>query len=412
MPAQPADDTLRYLRVFMAIAQTRSISRAAERIFKAPSAVTRSLAQLEAQLGSALFERRPRGMLLNSYGEAVYQRSMRIHAEIHSAAQALAREQPASIDPASLTQLLMSGNKLRIFVSLAEQQRISTVCQQLALSKSGVLMSLARLEEAIGQQLFQRMAHGLVATDSAARLLLHARRAFAEIRHIQADLSALHGSLRGTVTVGALPLCRTQLLPAAIARTLARHPGLKIRTCESPFAELAKGLHCGDIDFIFGALRHDDDSAHYTSQPLFRDEVAVFCRAGHPLSKLTPASLEELGDAGWILPRQDSPARQAWQQAYAASGRSAPEPSVETGDLALVRSLLINSDLITACSPHQLHYELRSGQIVPLPLKLGNSRRDIGLTQRQGCPSSPAIEALLQEIRHCCAALTPLQLAA
>lgn len=409
----PNEDILRYLRAFMAIAQTMSISRAAERVFKAPSAVTRALGQLETQLGVELFERRPRGMLLNNSGEVVYQRALRIHQEVHAAAEELVRHKVGGIDPSSLAQLLMSGNKLRIFISLAEHGQITAVCQLLGLSKSGVQMALGRLEEAIGQQLFQRMAQGLVTTDAAAKLLLHAKRAFAEIRHIQADLSALQGSLSGTVTIGALPLCRTRLLPAAIARTLDKYPGLRIRTYESPFAELAKGLRCGDIDFIFGALRHGEGSEHYDCHTLFMDEVGVFCRAGHPLTKQRATSLEQLGEAGWILPRQDSPARQVWEQAFSRLRNDSPAPSVETGDLALVRSLLLNSELITACSPQQLHYEIRNGLIVSLPIDLGDTRRAIGLTQRQGCPSSPAINALIQEIHSSCAALSgKMQIAA
>ncbi|MEQ6290490.1 hypothetical protein ACFPAG_07685 [Vogesella sp. GCM10023246] len=58
------------------------------------------------------------------------------------------------------------------------------------------------------------------------------------------------------------------------------------------------------------------------------------------------------------------------------------EEAVGTGDLALVRNLLLNSELITACSPQQLHYSIRNGQIVPLPIDLGDTRRAIGLTQR------------------------------
>lgn len=403
LPYDDDGDSLRYIRAFMAIARTRSISRAAEVIFKAPSAVTRALAQLEARLQVALFERRPRGMLLNAYGEAVYQRALYIQHEVQLAAQALGRERAAGLDVPALTALLMSGNKLRTFVCLAEHGQLAAACQALRLSRSGVVMSLTRLEEAVGQPLFQRMAQGLVCTDHGAALLLHAKRVFAQIRHIQADISALQGSLRGTVTVGALPLCRTQLLPAAMARTLAAYPGLRIRTYESPFAELAKGLLCGEIDFIFGALREGEGGGQYSCQPLFSDEVGVFCRAGHPLAAVAAPRLAQLAAAGWILPRQDSPARQVWQQAFLQQAGSVPTPSVETGDLALVRSLLLHSDLITACSPHQLHYELGSGQVVALAVDLGDTRREIGITQRQACPASPAINALLQEIRLGCA---------
>ncbi|HJW07150.1 MAG TPA: LysR family transcriptional regulator [Rhodanobacter sp.] len=391
-------DVLRYLRVFLAVAGSGSVSRSAERIYKAPSAITRSLTQLEQALGQELFERKPRGMLLNSYGEAVLTRARRIQEEIEAAATELCQRPGHNV--ASLTPLLMSGRKLQLFVALAEHGHLAAVSRQMKLSRSGISMALARLEEALGQPLFQRMAQGMVTTDAAARLLLHAKRAFSEMRHIQADLSALQGSLHGTITIGALPLCRTRLLPVAIAQLLAKYPLLKIKTFESPYDELAKGLRCGDIDFIFGALRAGQEGHDLSSEPLFNDSVGLFCRKDHPLTRQVSAIvLGQIAREKWILPRQDSPARQVLNQAFMDNGLAIPEPSVETGDLAILRNLLTHTDLITATSPHQLHDEIESGLVVRLPVLLAGTERQIGMTQRHGALPSPAITALQEEIR-------------
>lgn len=395
---EQGDDILRHLRVFLSVAHSGSVSRSAEHIYKAPSAITRSLTQLEQALGLELFERKPRGMLLNSYGEAVLTRARRIQEEMATAAAELCQRPGHNV--ASLTQLLMSGRKLHVFVALAEHGHLAAVSNQMKLSKSGVSMSLARLEEALGQPLFQRMAQGLVTTDAASRLLLHAKRAFAELRHIQADLSALQGSLHGTITIGALPLCRTRLLPAAIAQLLGKYPLLQIKTFESPYDELAKGLRCGDIDFIFGALRSEKEGGDLKSENLFKDSVGLFCRKDHPLTRQADAiELGRVAQEKWILPRQDSPSRQVLNRAFLDHRLPIPEPSVETGDLAILRNLLTHTDLITATSPHQLHYEIESGLVVQLPVPLAGTEREIGITQRQGALPSPAITAMLNEIR-------------
>ncbi|NCV70868.1 MAG: hypothetical protein EBW55_09245, partial [Betaproteobacteria bacterium] len=78
-----------------------------------------------------------------------------------------------------------------------------------------------------------------------------------ELRHMQSDLSAIAGTLAGHVTIGALPLGRTLLLPDGIATAVKRHPNLRISTVESPYEALVHGLRNGDIDFILGALRSD-----------------------------------------------------------------------------------------------------------------------------------------------------------
>ncbi|MBX3587869.1 MAG: LysR family transcriptional regulator [Ramlibacter sp.] len=56
-------------RYFLEVARTGSITEAAGRVHVAPSAVSRQVAKLEDNLGCALFERQPRGMVLTDAGE-------------------------------------------------------------------------------------------------------------------------------------------------------------------------------------------------------------------------------------------------------------------------------------------------------------------------------------------------------
>ena len=98
----------------------------------------------------------------------------------------------------------------------------------------------------------------------------------------------------------------------------------------------------------------------------------------------------------WILPRENSPARHLLDRAFQAAALTAPQPVVESGDLAIVRGLLLNSDMVAVVSSHQLEYELQAGILTPLALNLPDTRREIGLTFRLGALHSPATQALLR----------------
>ena len=77
---------LRHLRAFTAVAAAGSIARAAdEQLFRVASGVTRSISELEGALGRPLFDRGPRGMALNSYGDLVLLRARRIEREFEDA---------------------------------------------------------------------------------------------------------------------------------------------------------------------------------------------------------------------------------------------------------------------------------------------------------------------------------------
>lgn len=76
------------LRLFVAVAEERVLNRAADREAIAPSAASKRLADLEADLHVELFERTPRGMRLTIAGESLLRHATRIL----SAAGALSTE--------------------------------------------------------------------------------------------------------------------------------------------------------------------------------------------------------------------------------------------------------------------------------------------------------------------------------
>ncbi|TKD50672.1 LysR family transcriptional regulator [Sphingomonas baiyangensis] len=74
---------IRQLRAFLAIAETGSIGRAAERVHLTQPAISRTLAEMERRLGHRLFERHARGMAPTAAGETLlpYARLMIFEAE-------------------------------------------------------------------------------------------------------------------------------------------------------------------------------------------------------------------------------------------------------------------------------------------------------------------------------------------
>jgi DNA-binding transcriptional LysR family regulator len=81
-------DTLRGLYVFAHVAETQSFSRAAERLSITKSAVSKHVAQLEAQLGVQLIVRSTRKLVLTEAGERVYASSAQMAGEAQAAQEA------------------------------------------------------------------------------------------------------------------------------------------------------------------------------------------------------------------------------------------------------------------------------------------------------------------------------------
>lgn len=87
---------LRQLRYFVAIADSGSFTKAAERVFVAQSALSHQLAQLEDELGTALFDRSRRGVELTEAGQRFFPHAVSI---LRQANEALASARSTDHEP-------------------------------------------------------------------------------------------------------------------------------------------------------------------------------------------------------------------------------------------------------------------------------------------------------------------------
>lgn len=64
---------LNYVSYFVEVAECKSISKAAEKLFLTPSALTISMKALEDEVGAKLLNRTHKGVTLTKHGEILYQ---------------------------------------------------------------------------------------------------------------------------------------------------------------------------------------------------------------------------------------------------------------------------------------------------------------------------------------------------
>ncbi|MBR0145560.1 MAG: LysR family transcriptional regulator [Eubacterium sp.] len=82
-------DNLNYYRVFLAVADTGSISHAAEKLYISQPAVSKSIRNLEEALSVRLIERSSRGIRLTEQGKLLYEHLQEAFQNIHAAEEEL-----------------------------------------------------------------------------------------------------------------------------------------------------------------------------------------------------------------------------------------------------------------------------------------------------------------------------------
>lgn len=88
-PAAPSGVRLDLVRAFVALAEERSFTRAAARLYMSQPGVSRQVGQLEAVLGQALAVRAPRDITLTRAGAALLPHARALLAAADDAAEAV-----------------------------------------------------------------------------------------------------------------------------------------------------------------------------------------------------------------------------------------------------------------------------------------------------------------------------------
>lgn len=397
---------VRQARTFLAAARCSSITGAARAINRSQTSVTKSLQDLEHQLGVELFDRSSKGVTLTAYGKALQDGAL-------EAAQAFERAgglippllMRSSPSVARFFQMDVSDRWLDAFLATAEQQNLAAAAEQLNVTAAAVSANLRKLEDALNTTLFERMPNATIPTAFTRSLVAHIKLARTHLRHACDQLSSMKGVNAGRVSIGSLPFMRTIILPRAITRLRNTHPYIDVSTLDGRYDDLIAALRCGDIDLLVGALRGAGVESDVVEETLLEDQLSLIVRQGHPLQKQQSISWPDLLQYEWILPRHQTPTRELFDAALKRNNLQGPSHVVETSSTVLVRGLLIETDHITVLSRHQIHYEEQAGMLAALPFELPETRRPIGITRRARSSVAPASSLLIDQLRTVAAAV-------
>lgn len=388
----PFDLNLRHLRALDAIVRHGSMRAAAQAVSLSQPALTQGLARLERQLAVDLFDRRPGGVVPTAAGLTMAARAVRAFEHLAVAARGASRGGARGF---ARTEHLMTATQLRALLAIADAGSFVDAAVATGLAEPSLHRAVRDLEQTAGVALAERRGRGIQLTEAGRRLARGARLAAAEITAGIADLSPddRHegGRATGRIVVGAMPLARARVLPAAIAAFQSGTPGATIDVVEGSWRDLVEPLRDGVIDVMLGALR-DAAPAGLVQQALFEDRLVVVGRAGHPLSG-RDADVEALARFGWIVGSPGSPLRAQWELLFAGRAPAAP---IECGSVMVSRGILLDSDLLTLLSPDQVALEIAAGLLVVIGAPLDRAVRTIGLVVRDGWHPSAAQGRLIR----------------
>jgi DNA-binding transcriptional LysR family regulator len=284
--------------------------------------------------------------------------------------------------------------ELRVFLTVAAERSFSRAASKLHRTQPAVSQAIRRLEEEIGERLFDRSSKDGTLTEAGRVLREYADRLHRLAEEAQLSVRELRDLQRGRVLVGSNEGGVHILLPL-IEKFREQHSKILVDVRRVPARQVGVEVAQGGLDF--GVVTFDPGDKRLQSLTIGADELVLLVHPSHPFARRGTVPIAEFAHETVIAHSDPSPARdQVLRQAelrHAPINIQIALPSLEGIKRAVEKKMGV------ALLPRRCAIlEIERGQLVAVRVPELRLPRQVRLVYRRG-DLSHAASAFLASVR-------------
>jgi DNA-binding transcriptional LysR family regulator len=296
-------------------------------------------------------------------------------------------------------KVLIDVQRLRVLRSVAEHGSFNRAAAALRLTPSAVSQHIAALERSLGAPVVDRSTRGVTLTQARRIMVGAAESVAAELAHAAREIDRL-GTSRSRLTIATFTSGGQHLLPGALTRLTAAHPGTVLHVKEVEPEDSLPLLRQGAVDLALAyhfdgplpGLHGPGPDVEWI--PLMEDPLHVVLPGTHPLAGRPTVSLAELADEPWVLGCLKT---EAYLRRYAEHAGFSPDVRGSTTDYFFARSLVAAGVGLSLIPTVALTPALPGVRAVPLDAP--TPARHIGAAVLRR-PCRPEVSTLIEGLRQ------------
>ena len=289
----------------------------------------------------------------------------------------------------------MELHQLETFLAVAEEHSFSRAAVRLRRTQPAVSQVIRKLEEAVGETLFDRAARDGSLTASGVLLRDYALRLLALRREAASALGELKSLESGRLQLAANEYTCMYLLPA-IDRFRREFPHVSVAVHRMLASHIPEELNLRT--FELGMISFRPDPAHFRTIAVYADSLAFIVSPGHPLAGARRVSISQLGEETFIAHNVASPLRKRVIEAFQRH-RTPLNMGIELPTIEAIKRFVAMGNGV-ALVPHlTVAQELESGGLVRIPVDDLDVKRILRLVHRRQATLSYAARAFLRTVK-------------
>ena len=290
----------------------------------------------------------------------------------------------------------MDINQLEVLIAVATERGFSRAADKLYRTQPAVSQAIRRLEEEVGEPLFDRSSKDGTLTASGQILLKYAQQILNLRRDAKLAVKELKELQRGKVTLGANEYTVMYLLPV-ISVYRVRHPHIKIEVKRDLASRIPSEVLKRDVEIGIVSFRPHDQALQ--TVPVATDELALIVAPEHPLAGKKVISVKELGVESFIAHNVRSPYRERVVQTF-EKHRTPLNISMELPTLEAIKRFVEQGMGVALVPRLAAQAEIERGYVAALTVREMRLERKLYLIYRKGAKLSHAARAFLHVARN------------
>ena len=289
----------------------------------------------------------------------------------------------------------MDLSSLETFLAIVEEKGFSRAAVRMHRTQPAISHTIRRLEEEIGEPLFERSSRDGTLTAAGRLLRGYAERLLRLRGETVAALEELRALERGRLTMMANEYTCLWLLPVLDSfRRLYPHIGVTLQ--RSLASQIPDQLLERAVEFGILSYRPEDERLH--SIAVYTDLVTFVVDPKHPLAKHREVSIRELGAQNFIAHTVASPLRQRVIETFARH-QTPLNMGVELPSLEAIKRFVALGNGVALVPGLTVQPEIERGELVQVQVPELRIARRLWLVHRARASLSHAALAFVGNVK-------------
>lgn len=297
----------------------------------------------------------------------------------------------------SLQQLLnrLSFRQMQVFEAVYQQQGYRKAAESLGLTQPAVSSQIRKLEQALGQPLFEYVGRRLYCTRAGENVAKRIKAIFEQVQHLQSDLHMLQGQLSGDLRLSVVSTAQ-YAIPHLLKEFMALYPTVNVNVNIVNRASAIELLNNNTDDLVVMGLVPSDRSL--ASLPFLDNELIPVMAASNPLAHKKQLSSQQFLNANLLLREAGSGNRLALEQ-HCQQQRLNLRSYMEIGSNDAIKHAVIAGIGVAVLPKMSVISELRAGILVSPAIKGFPLRRSWCLVYPRGKHTTQVTQAFLNYVQ-------------